>query len=60
MTVLKELIDKISEARKQRTISIPMGMAVDIAFLLSRLQQIIAITDEVKGHKYTESNKTKP
>lgn len=59
MTVLEELLNKIGNARpNQRTISIPMEMAVKIAFMISRLEQIVAITDEVKERKYTELNKT--
>lgn len=57
MTILEELIDKMCEAKDQRTVSIPMGMAVDIVFMISRLEQIMAITKEVKEHKYTELKK---
>ena len=61
MTVLEELLKKIGSAKSnQSSISIPMEMAVKIAFMISRLEQIIAITDEVKERKYTELNKTKP
>ena len=61
MTVLEELLNKIGKAKSnQRNISIPMEMDVKIAFMISRLEQITAITDEVKERKYTELNKTKP
>ena len=60
MTVLEELLKKIGNAKSnQSIISIPMEMAVKIAFMISRLEQIIEITDEVKERKYTELNKTK-
>lgn len=60
MIVLEELLKKIGNAKSnQSIISIPMEMAVKIAFMISRLEQIIAITDEVKERKYTELNKTK-
>lgn len=63
MTVLKELMEKIGNAKpSQRTISIPMEMAVKIAFMISRLEQVTAITDEVKKNQYmyTELNNTTP
>lgn len=60
MTVLEELLNKIAEARNKSTVSIPMDMAVKIAFTMSRLEQITAITDEIKKCKYTELDKKKP
>lgn len=55
MTVLEELLDKIGKAKpSQRTISIPMEMAVKIAFALERLGKLILITDDITKNKYTE------
>ena len=60
MTVLNELLNKIANAKpNQRTISIPMGMAVKIAFALERLGKIMLITDDITKNKYTELDNQK-
>lgn len=54
MTVLEELVNRMTEARDQSTVSIPMEMAVKIAFALNRFGQIMPIIDEIRNNKYTE------
>lgn len=61
MTVLNELLNKIGNAKpNQHTISIPMGMAVKIAFALERLEKIMLITDDITKRKYTELEQSTP
>ena len=57
MTVLEELVNIMTEARDQSTVSIPMEMAVKIVFALSRFGQIMPIIDEIRNYKYTELDK---